>query len=468
MDIKHKKGGLTMRPRTLLLFALTALLGAAVVGLPALAAGSSEAKLEVNENCVEADWPCWATPGSSSPASTITIAAGGEVTFIDHASTAANIAWTGTAPSCSAGVPVSPTAPSTNWEGKCKFEQPGTYKFESSTLFIGAGQNYTKYEIVVEGASTSTSSTTTSTTTTPTTTTTTTTTPTTTASTTTASTTTASTTTTSTTATPTASTSATAASAAPLEVKLELNENCVEADWPCWAVPGSGANPPPASKVTIAAGGEVVFTDHAGTAANLAWTGTAPPCSAGVPVSPTAPKTGWEGRCKFEHAGTYRFESTTLFNGGPSLNYTKYEIVVEGAGATPTTTPTTAPTTPGKLSGSPLEGGAKALKLARSQRGATVHGSIKISQAGAGARLEIALFAAGASLARVRHAKRLRIGRSVRASVAAGRVSFTIPIDAKAKSALRHSGRLPVIVVVTLTPPHGASVTLTRNVTLHR
>jgi hypothetical protein len=169
-----------MRPRTLLLLALAALVGAAVAVLPALAAGPSEAKLEVNENCVEADWPCWAATGSGAPASMVTIAAGGEVMFTDNTSTAANIAWIGTAPTCSSGVPVSPTSPKTDWEGKCKFEHPGTYRFESSTLFIGAGENYTKYEIVVEGASTGTTSTTTTTTTTPTTTTPTTTTPTTT------------------------------------------------------------------------------------------------------------------------------------------------------------------------------------------------------------------------------------------------------------------------------------------------
>ena len=77
-----------LRPRTLLLFALAALVGAAVAVLPALAAAPSEAKLEVNENCVESDWPCWATPGSGSnpePASKVTIAAGGEVKFADNA-----------------------------------------------------------------------------------------------------------------------------------------------------------------------------------------------------------------------------------------------------------------------------------------------------------------------------------------------------------------------------------------------
>jgi hypothetical protein len=162
-----------MRPRTLLPLALAALLGAAVAVLPALAAAPSETKLEVNENCVELNWPCWATPGSGSPASKIAIAPGDEVKFADHAATAATVSWTGSAPTCS-GIPASAT---TAWEGTCKFEAEGTYKFESSTLFNDGITNYTKYEIVVESASTSTTSTTTPTTTATTTTTPTTTTP---------------------------------------------------------------------------------------------------------------------------------------------------------------------------------------------------------------------------------------------------------------------------------------------------
>jgi hypothetical protein len=153
MDIQHEKGGFTMRPRTLLLFALAALLGAAVAVLPALAASPSEAKLEVNENCVEPDWPCWATPGSSQPASKVTIASGGSVTFADG-KTAANIAWTGTAPPCEPAVPVAPASPKTGWEGKCTFATAGTYNFESSTLFNDGVDNYTKYEVVVEGSTT--------------------------------------------------------------------------------------------------------------------------------------------------------------------------------------------------------------------------------------------------------------------------------------------------------------------------
>jgi hypothetical protein len=257
-----------------------------------------------------------------------------------------------------------------------------------------------------------------------------------------------------------------ALAAAPSEAKLEVNENCVEASWPCWATPGSGS---PASKVTIATGGEVMFTDKASTAATVAWMGSAPACT-GVPTSAMA---GWEGKCKFEQPGIYKFESSTLWP-----EYTKYEIIVEGAATgttpttptttTPTTTTPTTPTTPSEpVHGSPLEGGSKALKLAGSQHGSTVHGSIKVSQAGSGGQLEVGLFATGASLAKAGHSGQVRVGRLVRSPLTAGSVSFSVPLSAKGKAALRHHRRLALTVKITLTPVHGAAVTVTRSVIVH-
>jgi hypothetical protein len=263
-----------------------------------------------------------------------------------------------------------------------------------------------------------------------------------------------------------------ALAAAPSEAKLEVNENCVEPDWPCWATPASGSNPEPASKVTIAAGGEVKFADNATTAAAVVWTGSAPACS-GVPATAM---TKWEGTCKFEQPGTYKFESSTLFN-EPGLDYTKYEIVVEsaavGAGptttsTTPTTTTTTTPTAPGETgAGSPLEGGSSALKLAGSQRGSTVHGSIEVSQAGSGGRLEVGLFAAGATLAKAGHPAQVRVGRLVHQSLKVGNVPFSVPLTAKGRASLRRHRRLRLTVKVTLAPPHGAAMTIARGVVVH-
>jgi hypothetical protein len=260
---------------------------------------------------------------------------------------------------------------------------------------------------------------------------------------------------------------------APSEAKLEVNENCEVGSWACWTTEGSASIAKPTKSVTIASGGTVIFIDHASTAATVVWTGAAPACT-GVP---TSAMTGWEGRCKFEQPGTYKFESSTLWP-----EYTKYEIVVEGAAtgtttATTTTTTTTTPTTTttaptmpsesGHGSGSPLEGGSRALELAGGQHGSTVHGQVKVSLAGAGGRLEVGLFATGASLAKAGHPVQVRVGRLVRSSLDAGSVSFSVPLNTRGKAALRRHHRLALTVKITLTPLHGAAVTLTRVVVMH-
>ncbi len=144
-----------MRPHRLLLFPLAALLGAAVVVLPALAA-SAEAKLEVAENCNSyPNWQCWTAPAASPTPAVIKLAAGGVVTFADKTSFPANITWKGAAPTCSATVPVSPTAASTGWEGTCTFGAPGTYQLETPSMY------YPKATIEVSAPTTGTTGTTT-------------------------------------------------------------------------------------------------------------------------------------------------------------------------------------------------------------------------------------------------------------------------------------------------------------------
>jgi hypothetical protein len=243
------------------------------------------------------------------------------------------------------------------------------------------------------------------------------------------------------------------------ETKLEVNENCVESDWPCWATPGSSQ---PAAKVTIAAGGSITFVDSK-TAANLAWAGAAPACEPGVPVAPTAPRTGWEGKCAFATPGTYKFESSTLWP-----EYTRYEVVVEGsAGGTTGEGGSKASSTPGTTpaGGSPASPLSGSPKIGRAQRGGAVKGSVQISDAGAGGRLEVSLIATAASLGGTGHGARV-VGRFVSASVAAGRRSFSVKLDAKAKRALERRRHLALKVEITLTPVNGEATTLTRSVAL--
>jgi plastocyanin len=119
---------------------------------------------------------------------------------------------------------------------------------------------------------------------------------------------------------------------------------------------------------------------------------------------------------------------------------------------------------PASAVGSPL---GSPVKLAASQHGSTVHGTLDVSDAGTGGRLEVALFTPGASLARAKHPAKVRVGRLVRLSLTAGVVSFVVPLTANAKSALHRHRRLALTVQIVLTPLHGAAVSTTRSVVLH-
>jgi hypothetical protein len=272
-----------------------------------------------------------------------------------------------------------------------------------------------------------------------------------------------------------------ALAAAPSEVKLEVAPNCNISGWACWNPKGSPEGNVGFNEVapfTIAQGGTISFEDNdADAPTDVIWIGVARPTSCMGVVEAPPTKTGWKGTCTFSTPGEYEFESEGLFNDGTS-NYTKYKVIVEGASTgttpttptttTPTTTKPTTPTTPNEpSSGSPLEGGSKALKLAGSQHGSTVHGSIKVSQAGSGGRLEVGLFAAAASLAKAGHPAQVRIGRLVRSSLTSGSVSFSVPLTAKGKASLRRHRHLTLTLKITLTPLHGAAVTITRGVVVH-
>jgi plastocyanin len=136
----------------------------------------------------------------------------------------------------------------------------------------------------------------------------------------------------------------------------------------------------------------------------------------------------------------------------------------------PTTTTTTAsplpPTTTTHAEpppGPPIVGSPS---LRSTQHGTSVKGLLDVSQAGAGGRLEVDLLAKGASLAAVHRSSQVRVGRLVRASVSAGKVSFSVALTARAKSALRRHHRLALTVKITLTPTHGTAVSIARSVTL--
>ena len=91
--------------------------------------------------------------------------------------------------------------------------------------------------------------------------------------------------------------------------------------------------------------------------------------------------------------------------------------------------------------------------LASGQRGRRVRGRVEVLQAAS--RLEVTLTS-----------RRVRIGRLVRASLAPGSLSFSVPLNAKGRRALRSRKRLDVTVAVALTPPDASKLTRRQKVRL--
>jgi hypothetical protein len=486
-----------VRLRTLLLFAFVALLGVATA-VPALAT-ASEVKLEVNQNCVDPNWPCWATTGSGSPALTVDIAAGDEVMFTDHdASTAAAVVWMGSAPACT-GVPTSAV---TNWAGKCTFATSGIYNFESPTLFkeaqsaYGNNINYTKYEIVVAGTPTDAA----------------------------------------------ASASGETQTEATLNGSINPAGNIVEYHFEYEGPGVSGKQSTPTATLSAAdftshpvsapvTGLQPGMTYHfllvatygAGTLAGA----TTQTFTTHAVAAPTAATLAAEGLKETEatlkgtvnpggEATEYFFEygtdthygqktetatlsasggsqgvSVTLKGLTPGTEYhfrlvaknkqgpaegldhsfkmmsppvkepTKESTMKEPS---PTSTPTggnpTATTSGSPSSGQPKTEAASgplfgSVELASTEHGGVVHGSLVVSSAGSGGQLQIELLAKGAAAA---------VGKFRRSSLYAGKLTFALTLSAKAKRTLKAHHRLALTVRIVLSPAHGQAVTLTRAV----
>jgi len=206
-----------------------------------------------------------------------------------------------------------------------------------------------------------------------------------------------------------------------------------------------------------------------------------PACSAGVPVgnSFAASGTKWTGTCTFKKVGTYVFWCTV------HSEAMKAVVIVTPASTTTGTTGTTSPggttgTVPGGGGGggtnapppvSPLaspptaSAAITAVKIRSQQRGRAVSGSLNVSGAGAGGRLEVDLLAKRASLASARSSF-LRVGRTMRSTVGSGPVRFTVPLSASGRRALARAGRLVLLVEITLTPRSGRALVVKRSVSL--
>jgi hypothetical protein len=128
------------------------------------------------------------------------------------------------------------------------------------------------------------------------------------------------------------------------------------------------------------------------------------------------------------------------------------------------TIPPMAPSEP--LAGPPLVGGPALRSI---QHGAFVRGSVEVAQSGAGGELAVDLLAKNAALAKAGGSggsRRVRVGTLVRHSISTGKLSFTVALNARAKTALRRHHRLALTVQIVLTPVSGAMASVTRSVVL--
>jgi plastocyanin len=237
-------------------------------------------------------------------------------------------------------------------------------------------------------------------------------------------------------------------------------------------------------QLSIAEGASVTWSNPTAIPHGVHWVSTpaTPVCDASVPVGTgeSASGTQWSGKCTFARAGTYSYYCTVH---GAAMSGT---VTVSGTqtppppGSPPTTPGAPGGQSPGGGSGAPgtttpgtslpsspfLGGAAKALTLAATQHGSAVRGSVRVSPAGAGGRLEVVLLARSASLARAGHAKPVRVGHLERSSLSAGTARFTVSLTARARRALKRRGRLALTVQVQLRPQLGAAATVTRTVVL--
>lgn len=474
---------------------------AAVAVVPALATASpTEVKqLEVNQNCVDPDWPCWTTEGSASrpqPALKVTIADGGEVKFADHdATTKAAVVWTSGAPACT-GVP---TTEMTGWEGGCEFDQPGVYKFESATLFdnentLYGNANYTKYEIVVAGTPTDT----------------------------------------------TTSASGETQTEATLNGSINPEGNIVEYHFEYEGPGVSGKQSTPtatlsaadstshsvsaqvsglepgmtynfllvatygAGKTSVSGATQKMFTTHAVTAptattlaveglkeTEATLEGTVNPggeateyffeygtgtgygqATEKATLSASGGNRGVSATLKGLTPGTeYHFRLVAKNNQGPAegldhsfktTSLPTKEPPAKEPSPTPTPTggnPLTATSSSSPSSGQqetepapgPLFG---SLKLISTRHGAVVHGSLVVSAAGSDGQLQIELLTKGAA----------PLGKFLRSSLHTGKLTFSLALNAKAKHTLKTHHKLALTVKIVLTPKHGSAMILTRSV----
>ena len=178
---------------------------------------------------------------------------------------------------------------------------------------------------------------------------------------------------------------------------------------------------------------------------------------AGLHRSARSATKGWKGKCKFEQPGLQvrKLELSARIHQIRNRRRRRRHRHHPHHATTPTTPTTTTPTTPTTPSepshGSPLEGGSRRSSSppVSADRRAWLRQGVPGRRGG---RLEVGLFARGASPAKAGHSAQVLVGRLVRTSLSCRHVSFSVPLNAKGKAALRRHRRLTLTVKITLTP----------------
>ena len=217
-----------------------------------------------------------------------------------------------------------------------------------------------------------------------------------------------------------------------------------------WSAVGGG------SRVVIAQGGTVNFSYPSGISEHNAHFTTGNPSScvqtAGDNLGPVPPLPrhpdgeGWRGTCAFNTPGIYRFHCDVH----PFMIGT---VAVQASGTS--------------AADSPLAGAAsQAIHFAPKQRGATVRGSIKVSRAGQGGSLQVALVARQSDLG-AKGSKPVTVGR-LSSKLRGGRVKVLASLGRRAKNALARRGVLRIQVKLIVQSPAGRTARAARQVLLRR
>jgi plastocyanin len=216
----------------------------------------------------------------------------------------------------------------------------------------------------------------------------------------------------------------------------------------------------PASAQTTP-GGTVNFKNPSASVLHgVTWSGgPATPACSGVPIDDF--KTSWSGSCTFPQAGSYSFYCSvhpTEMKGTITASST-------GGPPDPGTPP---PPPPTDSDGSPLQGTvSQAVRLAASQQGTTVRGSVNLSSAADGGKLDVELLMPRTLLPDAGRVGQVRVGRLVRGGLKEGRLPFAVSLRRVARRALQDRGRLALKVRMTITTAGGKTLTLKRSVGVH-